>query len=32
VSAERKKRRDKTRSSKANKGVRPGLHKKRGQF
>ena len=32
VSNERKRRRDKTRASKANKGVRPNLHKKRSQF
>jgi len=32
MSRARKTRRDKTRKSKANKGVRPNLHRKRGQF
>jgi hypothetical protein len=32
MSRNRKRRRDKTRKSKANKGVRPTLHKKRGQI
>ncbi len=32
MSRERKRRRDKTRKAKANKGVRPNLHRKRGKI